>query len=566
MRKSNKLQRRLLDPQPLSKPADEKVHLNNEILPVPVVTSTVPLSLEAAGSRITSTTISNASNALMSAMRLRSRLSFETEAVTISDVEPEGSLQNIQIADDFIADFVSLAEETQLYLKNADPIQNLQQLTEITEKATHFQIALHSSSAHSSASTAQYPVHTSVGISPGSFGRDFFGHLSSNSDDTSMRMWASDHIHNGQSSRISAKGYPVTSNSQSDRRPSNHSSLQDCSSNNNNIFQMSMASMADPVIQSDNEPSIKDQINLRGRSMVSLTMHPKTSWNCSFDFEVSEGSVLLKVIPIDGPHGTSDAVIASGALLPPLHSSSRRSQFTIYGTPTMLPRPFQHCFQSRDRPIPHLLHPDVEGPTEEPDAPYTITFTERQYILAEGTSEGPRWTTSLVYIFHEKQDQITLREMIFGKTLLMSAGSNKVCYDGQEIAHMSAIALWLDDESETKSKSMTFFPNLTCKKATPKDMELKIHGLWGSNKASRNPHVLVVKAEPMRRDDESLNVSARPDRQSNVQSGGTFLSKASSTTSQRWRKSGKLKWTIEFTRASDRESFSSHLSDSIPSP
>jgi hypothetical protein len=81
------------------------------------------------------------------------------------------------------------------------------------------------------------------------------------------------------------------------------------------------------------------------------------------------------------------------------------------------------------------LHPDVEGPAEEPDAPYTITFTERQYIFEEGASEGPRWTTSLMYIFHEKQDRITLCEKIFGKTLVMVAGSNKVTYDGREISH-----------------------------------------------------------------------------------------------------------------------------------
>lgn len=561
MRNSNELQQGLLDPRPPSKHTDETFPLEDEILPVPVVTSTVPLGLEAVGSRITSTTVSNTSNALMLAMRLRSRPSFEAEAVTISDVEPEGSLQKIQMADDFIADFVSLAEETELYSQDADPTQNLQQLTEITERATHFQLALHSSSAYSSTSTAQHPISTSVGISPGSFGREFFGHSSSTSDDTSMRMWASDHIQSGQSasSHTSAKGHPVTSSSQSDGRPSNHSSLQDRSRDDSTIFRMSKASMADPVIQLNNEPSIKDQINLRGRSMVSLTMHPKASWCCSFEFEVSEGSVLLKVVPTDGPSCNSDAVIASGALLPPLNSLSRRSQSIIYGTQTMLPRSFQHRFQARDRPIPHFLHPDVEGPTEEPDAPYTITFTERQYILAEGTSEGPRWTTSLVYIFHEKQDQITLREMIFGKKLLMSAGSNKVYYDGQEIAHMSAIALWLDAESDTKTKSMTFFPNLTYKKATPKDMELKIHGLWDPDKASRNPHVLAVAAESMPRDDDGLNGSARPVRQSNVQSGGTFLSKASSTASQKWKKLGMLKCTIEFTRASGRASFSNHL-------
>ena len=199
----------------------------------------------------------------------------------------------------------------------------------------------------------------------------------------------------------------------------------------------------------------------------------------------------------------------------------------------------------------------MEGPTEEPDAPYTITFTERQYISAEGASERPRWTISLMYIFHEKQDQITLCEMVFGRNLLMSAGSDRINYDGQKISVMSAVALWFDDVSGTKS--ITFFPNLTGKGGTSKDMELRIHSPWPPNKAPRNPNALTVIAEWMPRNDEVLNMSARPDKQSSVQPGGTFLSKASSATSQKWKKSGKLRCTIQFTRSSDRASFLNHL-------
>ena len=168
-----------------------------------------------------------------------------------------------------------------------------------------------------------------------------------------------------------------------------------------------------------------------------------------------------------------------------------------------------------------------------------------------------------MYIFDEKQDQITLGEMILGKTLVMSAGSNKIRYNGQEISHMSAIALWYDDVSGTQS--MTFFPNLTGKTTRPKDMEFKIHGLWDANKAPRNANAVAVMAESMPRDDEGLNMSARPDRQSSVQSRGTFLSKASSTTSDKWRKSGKLRCSIEFTRRSDRASFLSHLKSKVNS-
>ena len=497
----------------------------------------------------------------MVARRLRSRPGSNAEAITISNAALGGSLRNVQMTNDFISEIVSLAEETELYFKDADPVQNLEHLTEITEKARRFRLALHSSSVQSRTGAAQYHLPTSDAIGPDLFGRECFGHLSSKSDHKSMRMRAFDHISISQPgfSHTSATENLTTPSGCSNCIPSSELPLQDQSRDSDNISRMSMASMADAVIQLDNESSNKNHVNLRGQSKVSLAMDPKASLSCSFDLEVSEGSVLLKVIPTEGPHNTSDAVIASAALLPPSNSSSRRSKSMSHATITMLPRSFHHCFQSRKRPIPHFLHPDVEGPTEEPDAPYTITFTECQYISVETASEGPRRTTSLMYIFQEKQDQITLSEMIFAKTLVMSAGSDKINYDGREISHMSAVALWFDGTTQ----SMTFFPNLIGKGVTSTDVEFKIHGLWTSNKAPRRSNALAVIAESMPRDEEYLNMSAKPDGQSRVQSGG--LSKASSATSQKWKKSRELKCTIQFTRLDDRASFLNHLRDRLNS-
>ena len=539
---------------------NETTHRIDEMLQVPVATSTVPLSSEAVRSSNTSTSkiISNASEALMMARRLRSHLSSKAEAVTVSDVAPEGSLRNVQMIIDFISEIGSLAEETELYFKDADRIRNLEQLAEITQKATHFRLALRSSTADPRTGTAQHQTPTSDATNPDLLRREFFHHSSSTSDDTSMRMWAFDHISNLQPgfSHTAAENL-TTPGSHSDDISSNESPLQDRSRDNNDIFRMSTASMSDALIPSENKMSTKNQVNLHGWSKFSLAMDPKASLTCSFVLEASEGSVLLKVIPTEGPYGTSDAVVPCAGLLYQSNSSSRSFQSMSHSTPTMSHDPFHHRFQCRNRPIPHLLHPDVEGPTEEPDAPYTITFTERQSISAEGVSEGPQWTTSLMYIFYEKQDQITLCEMIYGKTLLMSAGTDKIDYNGREIAHMSAVAVWFDDASGIKS--ITFFPNLNGKKTTSKDMELRIHGLWALNKAPRNPNVLALIAESMPRDDEGLNMSARPERQPSIKSGGTFLSKASLATPQKQKKSGKLKCVIQFTRSNDRASFMNHL-------
>ena len=491
----------------------------------------------------------------MMARRLRARPSSKAQTITISDVAPEGSLRNFQMTKDFISEIVSFAEETELYSKDADPIQNVEHLTKLTEKATRFRLALHSSNANTRTGTAPYQHPTPDALSPDLIERESFGHLTSTSDEKSMRTWAFDQISSSQLgfSHTLATEDLIRPSSHSDRTTSDQLPSQDHSGHNNNIFRMSISSMTNAVIESDNKLSTKDQVNLRGRSKVSLAMDPKASLSCSFNLKVSECSVLLKVIPTEGSHGITNAVIASAALLPLSNSLSRTSQSMSHATLAMVPRSFHHCFQSCNRPIPHFLHPDVEGPTEEPDAPYTITFTERQYISVEGASEGPRWTTSLMYIFREKEDQITLCETIFGKNLLMCAGSDKIVYDGREIAHMSAVTLWFDDASGTQS--ITFFPNLTFKKATSKDMELKIHGLWAPNKAPRNSNTLAVIAESMPGNDEGLNMSAKPDRQSSVQSGGTFLDKASSATTKKGKKSGKLKCTIKFTRSSDRASF-----------
>ena len=492
----------------------------------------------------------------MKAMRLSSRPNPEAEAVHTSDLGLEGSLRDVQMADDFITEVVSLAEETELYAMHADPPQNLEQMTQKVQKATQIRLALHSSNANSTTDTAQYQLQMSPGISPDSFEQEFFSHLSSMSDDTSMRMWASNHTQRSHSglSHTSATEHLTAPSSRSDSVSSSEVSLQEDPRDNDDILRMSMAPMADAVIHSDNEQSTKDQIHLSGWSKVSLTMNSNASSSCSFDFEVSEGSVLLKVIPTDGSRRASDTVVASVAPLTPWNSLSRRSQSMSHGTQPVLPGSFQHCLQSRDRPIPHLLHPEVEGPSEEPDAPYTITFRERQYISMEGAFEGPRWTTSLMYIFHEKDDRNALCEKIFGKTLLTSTGSDRIKYDGREISHMSSVTLWLDDASGTQS--MTFSPNLTTKTATPKDMELRIYGLCDPKQAPRNPNAVAVLAESMPVDDEGLDMSARPDRQPSVQSRGTLLRRASSNnTSQKGKKSGKLKCIIEFGRSSDKASF-----------
>lgn len=533
------------------KPPNETLHLLDELLPAPMTVSAVPLSSESDRSSIASTTVSNASKTLVMAMALTSQPIRDAGAVTTRDITPENGLRHVQIANDFITDVVSLAEETELYSKDADPIQNLQQLTEITEKATHL-LAIRPSSVDSRSVIGQYELPAVGELSPDSFERGIWGDLSSISDNSSMRRWALSRSQ-ARSSHNTVTHPATPPTSFSGRTPPNQMPLQNPSGYEDDIFQMDITSLIDAITrQLDNEPSNKEHISLRGQSKVSLNMNSKASMACSFNFEVFEGSARLEVTSTNQTHSTSDAIFASGALPSTTSSSSCCSlQFTSDNVQPRFPETFQHCFQLQARPIPHFLHPDVEGPTEEPHAPYTITFTERQYISEEDPSKSPRWTTSLMYIFYEKQDRILLCEKIFGKTLIMTAGSNKITYGRQELSHMSAIALWLDSASGTKS--VTLSPNFIGQKTVRKDIELMVHGLWDAKKALRNSNALSIVAESMSRVDEDTFDG------SSIKSGATRFSRASTTTLPKWKKSGKLKCTIEFSQLSDRMLFLSHL-------
>ena len=162
-----------------------------------------------------------------------------------------------------------------------------------------------------------------------------------------------------------------------------------------------------------------------------------------------------------------------------------------------------------------------------------------------------------MYIFFEKQDQLTMCERIFAKTLVMTAGSNKIVLNGQEISHMSAITLWLSSASDVRS--ISFCPNLTMKKVQVRDLDFQIHDLWAADKASRNPRTLTIIAESMSSGAKSSYAFTPLEDQPDGRLGTSFFGRASSTISSKWKKPGRLRCSIEFTRLSDRTSFVNYL-------
>ena len=88
-------------------------------------------------------------------------------------------------------------------------------------------------------------------------------------------------------------------------------------------------------------------------------------------------------------------------------------------------RVFHHNFNFHARPLPHVLHPDVEGPKMQPDEPFTVRFTVPQHFVEEEGTEAPSMTTELKYIFTDREDRDLLQEKIFGKLLLKTVGIDR---------------------------------------------------------------------------------------------------------------------------------------------
>ena len=214
-----------------------------------------------------------------------------------------------------------------------------------------------------------------------------------------------------------------------------------------------------------------------------------------------------------------------------------------------LASPMTHLFSSHQRPIPHLLHPDVEGPSLEPNAPYTITFTSPQSVLSEGV-EVPRKTSGLTYIFSDKTDRIRLCEHITGKRLLAHIGCNRIIYDGKQVAAMCALALWCDELCGAYSISL--FPNLLKTKPSsppPVDIELIVLGLWQAKEAERKGTKSISLAVL---DMHGTSERERADRRPSIASASSGSTSSSGGSSSNGKVSGRRKCTVEFTRLEDR--------------
>jgi hypothetical protein len=153
------------------------------------------------------------------------------------------------------------------------------------------------------------------------------------------------------------------------------------------------------------------------------------------------------------------------------------NQNSLALTPQTHLRIFHHRFTPDHRPFPHILHPSVEGPGRERDAPYAITFTVAQNFVEEGVPSSPTSSVVLKYILSDEKDRDILQSLIFGKALLFSAGIDSVVTTGQKkncCYAQQAVRMWLSKNRRDKSITVYFKDNQKNEKLYK---EYRVHGL-----------------------------------------------------------------------------------------
>ena len=483
------------------------------------------------------------------AVQVKSQPKWGDSIIEPSNQDYSINSQIMQTANDFVTDVASLVEDKQLYSKDVDPSQSLDELNEIAERARGFQRALDAASGTSMVDKRPNGAPVLGQMAFDSFERTIWSNLFSEGSPPSQSKQAF-HSEKGSESSLyytSPVGDSTPPTSSSANSLSDPHAIQTLSHLNEYRSEDRVAPVDETVVLESRELSVRGSINLRGRSKASLNMSGSASLDCYFQTDEFQGQPVLNVVALCRQQDLSDMPFMSGAIPTSSSTESTDSQTSNEcQRPTSFPL-LQHCLQSPSRPIPHLLHPIVEGPAERPSAPYTITFMDPQKIIENGAVKRHRWTTTLMYVFFGEHDRNTMCEAIFGKSLVMTAGSNKIVLNGRELSHLSAIALWFD--RNVQMLSMTFFANLPGKGSKQKDIQLEICGLRVTNKTLRSSNAVVVLAKLIPRLIERTGSF----------SGQSITSRTSSDLSQSFEVAKELKCVIEFSQHSDKTLFVSHV-------
>ena len=151
-----------------------------------------------------SVAVSNASKALSMTLTLKTQSSVESEAASLRSFGEDDYGRNVHVVDDFIAGIVSLAEETELYSRDANPTQNLDPLKELAEKAKTFKLSVHPPIICSESNIAAYRPADTGETTLDALHEAILGHLDTMESNSSMQTWSFDQSQISQSSYFSA--------------------------------------------------------------------------------------------------------------------------------------------------------------------------------------------------------------------------------------------------------------------------------------------------------------------------------------------------------------------------
>jgi hypothetical protein len=506
--------------------------------------------------------ISEATNAFQMARRLqRSVPTFRPRLEPIvsqsPDLEAITPINDETIIDEtinkFIDEALAISEKTKLYSRGHDVAPNLGDLVQISKEAQNLRQKIRPSDARVGASLlalelpAMEPFRDSL---PNSL----FSSLSEGTGDTSVsQSWAPPTQSAVVHREMPKPSNPIPADSIRSTRPF------DTRQHGMEIFSLRSLSVAGSSV--DIGMSAKENLNLTGWAAIFVPGQFDTrGLRCNLEITTSEGSICLWAIATTQRRSnsfqlspSSPAALTPHALLPslPLESTSPTDRPPQNAE---LPRTFRHFFTHDSRPFPNVLHPSVEGP-EERCAPYAFSFRENQFVAEEGSSDGGKWITGLRYAFEQQADRDFVREKIFGKTLLVSAGTEKISFSTYVAGRQQNISLWEDLSNQIKT--IAFFRSLANGKSLPvADVEYQVLRFEDANRARRPGSKLALVVKPYNTFPKlaspiSPTISTSPtSRSSNFFSRQS--TRRSSCSSERESGSEEMVCTLEFSDLKDR--------------
>jgi hypothetical protein len=373
-----------------------------------------------------------------------------------------------EVIDAFIDEVVGLSEELQLYSQNPSLPQSPQQLAQITSTAMKLCDSLQP--RHYGRSTSPRFNLPEIESPIESFKESIFSTLSKYSGDTSITEPSpaqpvsveTSHSFTDKATSMMNEDSHTANLTQSRPRPRHGEPTSASISQSGSKRPLSVSQSGTFIM--DIGPPAKQSLAFRVW-LLEARIVGAVAIECTLDFADANGNTpfcLITATAVNQRRKTRYSLSDPGslALTPQTHLDLPGiDEINHIGDSRDHRRIFHHRFTPRRRPFPHILHPDVEGPGKERNAPYTITFTAAQNFEEEGVPSSPTNSTMLQYILSDEKDRDILQSLIFGKALLFSAGIKTVVTMGQKTNRcdaQQAVRIWYSKNRQAKSITIYF--------------------------------------------------------------------------------------------------------------